>query len=234
MALAALAAAGCAMSHERQTDAGDPGGDTAVTTGCLPGEPPPPGAYCYFVGADHVCGDAGLSLQCFDGAWVCPVGTSPESACWCFGLVLHGPGCICSPSGWMCPDPADAGPPEPACPPDPSTVIGMPCAVEGASCGSCPSPCSGFCNLATCTGGVWQTLELGCADPLFACGPSAFCSRWTEYCRHTLSDVGGVPDDYRCAPLPEDCPADCTCFGGSAGGCTTDPDGGVTVTGGGA
>lgn len=236
MAMTVLTLAGCANAHERDVDSGPfIGNEDVGPVGCRPTDPPPFDAYCFSIGSDHVCGDAGYSPTCSAGRWSCPPGTARQSECWCSGFAGHAPGCICTPSGWTCPpDGIDAGTPDAAvlaCPPDPSTLVGMPCADEGASCGSCPSPCSGFCNLATCIGHTWQSLEFGCADTTFACGPIA-CGRWSEVCRHVLSDVVGTPDDYRCAPFPQDCGTDCSCFPPSAGAgaCADDHAGGVTLT----
>lgn len=234
--LTALAlAAGCSDAHLRLGDAGEPG-DAAPTT-CHAGDTPPWTTYCVYVGADHVCGDAAQTPECVDGAWRCPAGTSDSSACWCSGFGGGGPGCVCTPSGWSCPPmPADAGvDAPPACPSDPAGAIGTACAVEGQSCGECPTPCSGFCNLITCSGGTWGGLELGCADTTFACGPSTWCNRWSEYCEHVLSDVTGIPDDYRCSSFPDGCPNDCACWADApgSGSCSSDGGGGVTLTFGG-
>ena len=232
-----LAAAGCAESHGVPgADAGGLGDDGGRPVPvCRPGDSPPYTSYCVYVGADHVCGDAALSPTCVDGAWACPAGTGPASLCWCSGFGPHDPACVCTPSGWSCPtEPADAGPPTPVCPADPAAAVGSPCTVEGQSCGSCPSPCSGSCNMATCIDHTWQTLDFGCADPLFSCGPAAYCARFSEVCEHILSDVGGVPDEYRCEAAPPGCSGDCTCFGGGpTDACASDGAGGVTVTSGG-
>lgn len=236
LGLAAVTLAGCSDAHQRTDDGGPVGGDAWVPpASCHPGDPPPWDTYfCVYVDANHVCGDAALSPECVDGAWRCPAGTSNGSECWCSGFGPHDPACTCTPSGWSCPpQPVDAGvdaPPE--CPADLTAAVGMPCALEGQSCGTCANPCSGFCNLITCGGGTWQTLDFGCADTTFACGPSTWCSRWSEYCEHVLSDVVGVPDDYRCSPFPADCANDCSCWADApgAGTCTRDTAGGVTLT----
>jgi hypothetical protein len=225
----ALAVAGCSDSHGREDDGGGAGdGGPSV---CRPGDPPPVSTYCLSVTPDHVCGDVGLPETCVAGAWQCPAGTTSGEACWCSGLGRPAGACTCTPSGWSCvTDPVDAGPPPFTCPADPSVLVGTWCANQGQTCGECPMPCSGPCNQVTCIDHAWQSLALGCADVVFACGPSTWCSRFSEACIHTLSDVGGVPDDYRCQPFPEDCPSDCTCLGS---GCMQDHDGAVIVTRGG-
>jgi hypothetical protein len=44
----------------------------------------------------------------------------------------------------------------------------------------------------------------------FACGTTA-CEHGKEYCRHSVSDVGGQPDSYGCVPLPAGCGDAPTC-----------------------
>lgn len=75
----------------------------------------------------------------------------------------------------------------------------------------------------------------GCTPPdgMFACG-IGFCDASMYYCQKSLSDVGGVPDSYTCAPLPDACnpgPATCACLAGVAcGDMCAEADGGLTVT----
>lgn len=231
LATASLSLAGCGLAYNPPSthDAG-PTGD-ASTGLCQPGDQPPYAGNCLASGADHVCGDVGYPLECVNGAWQCPAGTGGE--CWCYGLEVHGPFCVCTPTGWSCPPEIDAGVLDAgsACPSDPTAAAGTPCGIEGQSCGECPEPCS-FCQLLICQGGVWQSLEVvpDC-QPTFECGPTS-CVRGTEHCVHTLSDIGGVPDDYRCQPMPAGC-SSCDCLpttGGPWGpSCTDDGAGAVTI-----
>ncbi len=67
----------------------------------------------------------------------------------------------------------------------------------------------------------------------FACG-FRFCDRATSYCRISRSDIGGYPDNYGCAPLPEACgdAPDCTCLLGEPCadfGCAATDDGGLVI-----
>jgi hypothetical protein len=62
----------------------------------------------------------------------------------------------------------------------------------------------------------------------FACG-HIFCDAATEYCRRSVSDVVGVPDDWTCVALPNGCnpTADCDCLSGEVCGdmCSVTGDG---------
>jgi hypothetical protein len=51
-----------------------------------------------------------------------------------------------------------------------------------------------------------------CKPPanMFACG-ALFCALADEYCRRTISDVAGFPDDWACLALPAACGAAPTC-----------------------
>lgn len=94
---------------------------------------------------------------------------------------------------------------------------GEPCAPEGSYCASECDPCS-FCNVLTCTEGVWVRVEAFPPPPeaCFDCSPggSLRCLRGSAYCSVQISDVGGVPDDYSCEDVPMDCsPVTCDCFG---------------------
>lgn len=95
--------------------------------------------------------------------------------------------------------------------------VDMACAVEGAFCGGpCTDPCS-FCNLLSCSGGVWNRVEVF-PTPCFDCGDAARCVTGEQYCVHSYSDVGGVPDSFECRDNPTDCRgamATCACLGGS-------------------
>lgn len=238
LVLGVALAAGCADTHVLGTDGGNVG--DARTT-CLPTDPPPFSMECNYADSNHVCGDILATPECVDGAWQCPPGTS-TAPCWCYGNALHGPDCTCTPSGWWCPD-ADAGPPDPGpldagagCPADPTAAVGTACSVEGQTCGACTDRCS-FCNLLACSAGQWQALEVfpdPACEGTFACGPSARCTLDFDYCMHTLSDIGGVPDDYRCVPFAGSCAVrDCACLmypSGPGSACAGDPSTGVTVT----
>ncbi|MFO0685966.1 MAG: hypothetical protein U0234_28155 [Sandaracinus sp.] len=232
LAVASLSLAGCGLAYNPPSthDAG-PTGDASPVE-CHPGDPPPWG--CFIEYGNHVCGDVETPAECVDGAWRCPGG---GGECWCSGLEVHGPFCVCTPTGWSCPPEIDAGVADAGavCPADPTAAVGSACSHEGQSCGDCPGPCS-FCQLLICQGGVWQSVEvLPDCQPTFDCGPTS-CVRSSEYCVHTLSDIGGVPDDYRCQPMPAGC-SSCDCLATTGGpwgpSCTDDGAGAVTLVQGG-
>lgn len=240
VALLAVTVAGCAMDHGRSGDAGIRG-DAPLPVSCHAGDPPPTDQLCFEVAGNHICGDVATRPVCVDDHWACGGRTSSDlSSCWCWANM--GLGCVCTPAGWSCvhdagetdagPAPIDAGD---TCPDDPSTLVGTPCTSEGQSCGTCPMPCSGFCNQVTCIGHTWQGLELGCADPLFECGPGLWCSRWSELCRQMIAITDTEPEGRYCTPFPAACANDCSCFADTSGGatCTDDHAGGITVTWGG-
>ena len=81
----------------------------------------------------------------------------------------------------------------------------------------------------------------GCPSPdpgLFSCG-SGFCDKATQYCQKIGSDVGSIPDDYMCQPIPPVCNGtpSCDCLGKTVCGmftCDATSDGGfLTVCPGG-
>ncbi len=114
---------------------------------------------------------------------------------------------ICTASGWGCPT---------------GTIPSTMCACSGRPGPGCVCGADGWVCPPT--------------PALFACGVADACERGTEYCVHTLSDVGGIPDDWRCdlAPIACEGAASCACVGASAGiDCTDDSSGAVTVTRGG-
>jgi hypothetical protein len=217
------AISGCAEDHLRPADAGSASDTPAVALdapliGCAHSLPD---STCVVVDAAHVCNDAGVSPECVDDAWQCPVGTTPSSECWCAALPPHDPRCVCTRTGWQCPNPPppDAGDPRdagvdaaPSCPADRSSALGTPCATEGASCGTCVNPCCGPCDEITCVGGTWQMLDLGCAcavPPTFPCGdPGLQCNRWSQYCACTGPAIDSEPVGCSCTPMPADCASD--------------------------
>jgi hypothetical protein len=78
--------------------------------------------------------------------------------------------------------------------------------------------------------------NLGCSPPdatLFSCGP-IFCSKGSDYCQRSVSDVGGEPDGFICKPLPGSCmaPAMCDCLAGEPCGsmCEALLDGSLKLT----
>jgi hypothetical protein len=70
----------------------------------------------------------------------------------------------------------------------------------------------------------------------FACG-HLFCTAADDYCRRSVSDVAGIPDDWACIALPGGCGAtpDCTCLAGETCGdmCAASGDGFVLTCPGG-
>ncbi len=75
----------------------------------------------------------------------------------------------------------------------------------------------------------------GCTAPdgMFACG-AGFCDKATSYCQRTTSDVGGYPDSFTCAPLPDACAGGaptCACLAAEpCGNMCVEADGGLTLT----
>lgn len=83
--------------------------------------------------------------------------------------------------------------------------------------------------------GVDVKLAGGCPVPpgQFPCGAD-FCDKDSELCQVQISDVGGIPDSYKCQTLPENCK-----LAGSTCDCLADvpchdlcelKDGGFTLT----
>ena len=97
------------------------------------------------------------------------------------------------------------------CPPNVADLEDAPCSPEGTVCGGpCTDPCS-FCNLMGCFDGRWQRLEAH-PMPCFPCGDQQ-CVQPEQYCRIQRSDIGGIPDDFDCLALPDDCEApSCECL----------------------
>lgn len=119
---------------EPTTDPTETGGDDPVPCGA---ELPPEGSACAPVGAqcspnEHPC-DPYTAAMCDDGKWQ---------------YYEVGPG-----------DPMECGEFVP-CDPENLPPEGSKCAVEGEFCSpGCDDPCS-FCNVVTCDGGTWQSLEV--------------------------------------------------------------------------
>lgn len=88
-------------------------------------------------------------------------------------------------------------------------VVGEPCTVENAHCGSCADECS-FCHVVSCVNGAWTGFEIPPA-PCFDCGPSLRCRTGGEYCDLEHSDVPSIPDAYSCRSMPPACARDMTC-----------------------
>lgn len=241
LALLVPLGAGCSESH---TPAGADGAvvtDGGVTDGGAVGCGDPPFVCVIGSGSSHACSDGVAMPGCLEGGtWQCPIGMTPEPIidCWCYGAPPM-PECVClETTGWWCEGPADAGVGTDAgpgeCPADPSSAEGMPCAPEGLSCGRCLDSC-GWCNILSCNGGTWRRLEAFPPPPpctSFDCGPELRCAAETEYCQRGISDIGGVPDDYACRPLPIGCPSPdaCDCIGVGWSSCERGADGGLVVT----
>jgi hypothetical protein len=88
-------------------------------------------------------------------------------------------------------------------------LVGEPCAVENAHCGSCTDECS-FCHVVSCVNGVWTGFEVP-PLPCFDCGPSIRCRTGGEYCDLEHSDVPSIPDAYACRSMFAACLRDVTC-----------------------
>jgi hypothetical protein len=80
------------------------------------------------------------------------------------------------------------------------------------------------------TGWLCPDADGGCAAGIcvpFTCG-SLTCDAVTQYCNHSVSDVGGEPDGYGCNDYPASGCRSCSCLPGNE--CTGDPASGITVT----
>jgi len=88
--------------------------------------------------------------------------------------------------------------------------------INITACGS-----QDFCKAAFTGGGT------------FACGPDLVCDPTTQYCSAFFGGPGGVPPNYRCTDLPDDCPSrpTCECIPGiGIGYRCTESGGSITVT----
>ena len=125
------------------------------------------------------------------------------------------------------------------------------CKVTGAKLGRCePRPrgcdllyapvcvCDGTVADNECAGqagGQDLNAANGCTPPAdyFSCG-TMFCLLASQYCRHEVSDVGGVPDGFSCHSLPGGCGGapSCSCVAGEPCGdiCAGDAQAGLTLT----
>lgn len=128
--------------------------------------------------------------------------------------------------------PYDATPPP--CPDDIGGSIGMACTLEGQACGGpCDDACS-FCNIITCSQGMWEPVEVF-PVPCFDCGDSLRCEEDSEYCHVRHPDVSGTPDTFECLRMPDACATDvtCTCLEAEADlafdQCTESAEGNLTV-----
>jgi hypothetical protein len=105
--------------------------------------------------AGGACGDAVSEPTCVAGAWTCPAGQVPLTACACVGRP-PGSGCVCTPSGWSCPDaavpdvPRDGGVAGTRCGSDTDCAEGLlccyPCGIPGCT-NQCTAPMRGRCPL---------------------------------------------------------------------------------------
>jgi hypothetical protein len=98
--------------------------------------------------------------------------------------------------------------------------------------------CDGAVHSNACAGqttGSDVSATGGCAPPggEFACGP-LFCQTGSEYCLRGVSDVGGIPDQYECRPVPPDCGTapSCACLANEPCGdwCETLAPGAILLT----
>jgi hypothetical protein len=97
------------------------------------------------------------------------------------------------------------------------------CRARPTSCDDRLAPvcgCDGVTHSNECSAnaaGVDVSASGSCPVPAgqFACG-SRTCETETEYCQHSVSDIGGVPDSFACRPLPSSCgsgsSASCDCL----------------------
>jgi hypothetical protein len=117
------------------------------------------------------------------------------------------------------------------CRPRPAScpVLLVPERVCGCDGAVHPSLCDANLAGADANAAGTCTLEPGA----FACGYRQ-CTRSSQYCVRSTSDVGGEPDAFTCSGLPAGCSgtASCACLAGQPCGnlCSGDAASGVTLT----
>jgi hypothetical protein len=80
---------------------------------------------------------------------------------------------------------------------------------------------------------AWGGDRGGDGGSSLACGPNLVCNPTTHYCSAFFGGPVGVPPNYVCADLPDDCPSPptCECIRGIGIGCEcTESSDGITVT----
>ncbi|MEO7328857.1 MAG: hypothetical protein ABI193_09785, partial [Minicystis sp.] len=101
--------------------------------------------------------------------------------------------------------------------------------------------CNGMVYSSACDAagaGSDENNNAGCTPPagLFPCG-SKFCDPKTQYCKRTLTDIGGTGDDFSCTSLPAGCGVapSCACLSSESCGpsCMDAGEGGFILTCGG-
>jgi hypothetical protein len=115
------------------------------------------------------------------------------------------------------------------------------CTARPQACPDVVDPvcgCDGTIYGNTCeaaVAGIDVSTAGGCEPPeqQFGCGPR-FCRGADQYCRRDVSDVAGIPDEYRCVALPASCGAapSCACLALETCGdsCVADAAGNLSVT----
>ncbi|MDP3276714.1 MAG: hypothetical protein Q8Q09_16060 [Deltaproteobacteria bacterium] len=93
------------------------------------------------------------------------------------------------------------------------------CTPSGWSCGGSDAGADAARDASTAT---------------FACGPSALCTRGSQYCEVFSGGAAGSSTRYTCRPLPAACPAPTTCdcvtrASGAPGSCSQSSTGDITV-----
>jgi hypothetical protein len=105
--------------------------------------------------------------------------------------------CVCQANGSLtCTELAcaDAGPP----------VDAGTCSGPGGPCMTQADCCVGVCRMASgATSGVCTAMPT--PTTRFSCGPNLLCDSLTQFCERSVSDVGGVPDNYACIAFPDQC-----------------------------
>jgi hypothetical protein len=170
---------------------------------------------------------------------ICPTPGNPECP----------PGASWPPSG-TCTAPGNECTPTKACAadewcdyPDDLCGAGSPgkCQKRPEGCGLLYAPvctCDGKQAGNQCagqSGGQDVNAKGGCSAPqgTFACG-SSFCTSGQQYCQIVISDVGGIPDEFSCKPLPTGCGSapSCACLEKQPCGdfCKADSAGNFTLT----
>lgn len=85
-----------------------------------------------------------------------------------------------------------------------------PCTQEGLSCGGpCDDPCS-FCNIYSCSNGIWTRIEVF-PENCFGCGLDQRCLSGEQYCSGPGTALNEDAQEYQCRNIPDACKDNPTC-----------------------